>query len=128
MSFIGINFDQLTQNITKLLEQAATIPDRAAVRQVEGAGEEPAQANYRKQLTSTVASQLANEIDSVRKFVEANAAAFQKAAASMQETEGADSLAARQADALVQDVVAAPSASPAPGTPPAPGNTGPKKW
>jgi hypothetical protein len=64
MSFIGINFDQLQQNISKMFEQAATLPAPDAVREVNGASQEPAQSNYRNQL-SDVARALGRELDKV---------------------------------------------------------------
>lgn len=136
MSFIGINFDQLSQNITQLLTQAATLPEGAEVRRVEGAKQEHAQSAYRSKLV-LVAQQLSAELEKVRKFVEENASAFEKAAQSMQETEGADSLAARQADAFVQGIVApptsaaggAPSTSPSTTSPsPSTGGNGQGSW
>jgi Fe2+ transport system protein B len=116
MSQIGLDLEQLAQNVSRLMEQAATMPAPAEVQQVEGANEEHAQQTYRSSLRS-VAIDIAQQTSRVRAYVEANAAAFERAAANMQQTDGADSLAARQADAFVQSIVADPVAPQAPSTP-----------
>lgn len=133
MSQIGLNLEQLAQNISRLQEEAATMPPSSEVRQVEGAQSEPAQEDFRAQLAS-IAGTLAAHTSRVRQYVERNASAFEQAAAAMQETDGADSLAARQANAFVQGIVADP-ATPAPGSAPAPAGgasrpaaTGPTAW
>jgi hypothetical protein len=132
MSFfsqIGVNLDQLSQNIARLQEQAATMPDLTDVRQVDGAQTEPAQDQFRTELVQ-IAGMLAQRTQTVRKYVEKNAQAFERAAADLQETDGADSLAARQADAFVQAIVATPP-SPTPGAPAAPATqpgTGATAW
>ncbi|WP_159501988.1 hypothetical protein [Microbacterium sp. 18062] len=110
MSFaglIGFQLDQLMQNIARLQEQAAVLPERSEIVQVDGAADEPAQRSFRGDLIK-VAGQLALETQKVRKFVENNAEAFERAAAAMQDTDGAESLTARRADAFVQGIVADP--------------------
>ncbi len=124
---IGIDLDLLSQNIARMQEQAATLPAASEVRQVEGAREEPAQERFRSDLAK-VASALSRKTQKVRLFVERNAAALEQAASALQETDGADSLAARQANAFVESVIASDTVAPAPSAPttssrPAPGAT-----
>lgn len=108
MSFtgsIGFQLDQLMQNIARLQEQAAVLPERSEIVQVDGAADEPAQRSFRGDLVR-VAGKLALRTQRVRAYVESNAEAFERAAAAMQETDGAESLTARRADAFVQGIVA----------------------
>ena len=125
-SQISINLEQLSQNIARLQEEAATMPAIAEVRQVDGAQTEPAQDQFRGELAQ-IASMLAQRTLMVRKYVERNAEAFQNAAIDLQETDGADSLAARQADAFVQAIVATPPSS-APTAPAAQPGAGSPAW
>ena len=129
MGQIGINLEQLSQNISRLQEEAATMPASSEVRQVDGAQQEPAQEDFRGQLAQ-IASTLALRTQRVRGYVERHAAAFESAATAMQETDGADSLAARQANAFVQGIVADPAVPPTTtpaGTPQRPAS-GPTAW
>jgi hypothetical protein len=124
MGQIGINLEQLAQNIARLQEQAATMPVSADIVQVDGAREEDPQKEFRSKLLQ-VTQRLAKQTQNVRAYVDRNAAAFERAAANMQDTEGADSLAARQADAFVQAIVSNPStpSSSAPQPQPQPSTT-----
>jgi hypothetical protein len=121
MSQIGINLEQLAQNVARMQEQATTMPPAAQVSKVDGADTEAAQQRYRYELR-LVAAEVAILTRQVRAYVERNAAAFESAAAALQETDGADSLAARQADAFVQAIVAPPTKSTGP-SPSAPAST-----
>lgn len=125
-SQIGVNLDLLAQNIARLQEQAATMPAVTEVREVAGAQTEPAQDQFRSQLVA-VAGKLALRTQVVRSYVERNAEALQRAATDLQETDGADSLAARQADAFVQGIVSAPAPQ-APTAPSSQPGTGATAW
>lgn len=124
LGIIGINLDLLQQNISRMLEQAAVLPPVSEVVRTEGARDEDGQRLVNNRLMD-VARQVAWRTEMVRTYVERNAAAFEAAAAGLQETDGQSSLAARQADAFVDGIVTtspasssnAPSTTPTPSAP-----------
>jgi predicted sugar kinase len=99
------------------------MPEASTVRAIEGARDDDAQQAFHAKLEN-VAPELATQIQLIRAYVEKNAEAFERAAARMQETEGADSLAARQAGAFVEEIVATPAAAPSTNSAPASGSSG----
>lgn len=128
ISQIALNLDLLAQNVARLQEQAATLPSQSAVATVQGARTEAAQDNYATALEALM-RRVGVKTEQVRLYVENNAASLQRAADVLQQTDGDQSLAARQAAAFV-DGVAADAATPAPVAPPAPGRPGsaPQPW
>ena len=71
---IALDLAQLAQNIARLQEQAAAIPDRARVAQVEGANQEDAQRTYFRSL-EVLAARIGQRTEVVRRYVDANAEA-----------------------------------------------------
>lgn len=129
ISQIALNLDLLAQNISRLQEQAATLPSQSAVAVVQGARTEAAQDNYAR-LLGQLMERVGAKTEQVRMYVENNAASLQRAADVLQQTDGDQSLAARQAAAFVDAVAADAAATPAPVAPPAPGRPGsaPQPW
>lgn len=128
---IALDLAQLAQNIARLQEQAAAIPERARVAQVEGANQEDAQRTYFRSL-EVLAKRIGQRTEVVRRYVDTNAEALQKAADALQNTDGDTSAEARRASAFIEASIA--SAPPAPGgsssaSAPAPtSGAAPKAW
>lgn len=104
---ISLSLDVLMQNITRLQEQAATMPSWEEVATARGADTEAAQADYFSAL-GDLAERIAVKTQVVRLYVEQNAEALQKAAEALTETDGNTSLEARQAAAFINAATANP--------------------
>jgi hypothetical protein len=107
---INLDGDVATNNAGKLQQTVGELPDAQAIRQVEGNRTEPAPASYTSRLR-TVSSGLGDRVERIRKFVAENADALNNAVNTLRETDRMTADAARQATALIDDVVAGPGGS-----------------
>ncbi|WP_243226581.1 hypothetical protein [Microbacterium sp. CIAB417] len=108
---ISLSLDVLMQNITRLQEQAATLPTPDEISTTEGSTKEKAQADYVDAL-KRYADRVAKKTELVKLYVQTNAEALQKASEALLTTDGNTSLEARQAAAFIEAATAAPQDAP----------------